>query len=55
MRVWSGITTITHCRPTHGTAGMSHRTLAITRHQEDIKVRFKLFAEVILRQQKKKN
>ena len=30
---WSGNTTITNCRPTHGTARKSHTT--ITRHQED--------------------
>ena len=32
-------TTITHCRPTHGTARKSHRTITITRHQEDKKVK----------------
>ena len=31
--VWSGNTTITKCRQTHGTARKSHTT--ITRHQED--------------------
>ena len=32
--VWSGNTTITHCRPTHGTVRKSHTTLTVTRHQE---------------------
>ena len=32
-RVWSGNTTNTNCRQTHGTARKSHTT--ITRHQED--------------------
>ena len=31
--VWSGNTTVTNCRQTHGTARKSHAT--ITRHQED--------------------
>ena len=34
-RVWSGNITITHSRPTHCTMRMSHRTLTVTRHQED--------------------
>ena len=34
--VWSGNTTITHCRPTHGPVRKRNRTLAATRHQEDI-------------------
>ena len=34
-RVWSGNTTITHCRLTQSTVGKRHRTLTITRHQED--------------------
>ena len=33
--VWSGNTTITQCRPSHGTMGKSHRSLIVTRHQED--------------------
>ena len=33
--VWSGNTTITHCRSTNGTVRKSHRTLTLTRHQED--------------------
>ena len=28
-------TTITHCRPTHGTVRKSQRTITVTRHQED--------------------
>ena len=28
--VWSGNTTITHCRPTHGTVRKRHRTLTVT-------------------------
>ena len=34
-RIWSGNTTITHYRPTHGTARKSNRALAVKRHQED--------------------
>ena len=33
--VWSGNTTITHCKPTHGTARKGNRALTVTRHQED--------------------
>ena len=32
---WSGNTTITHCRQTHGTVSKSHWTLTVTRHQEN--------------------
>ena len=34
-RVWSGNTTISHCRPAHSTVRKSHRSLAVTRHKED--------------------
>ena len=34
--VWSGNTTITHCRPTHGTMRKCHRTLTVTRHQPSL-------------------
>ena len=32
--VWSGDTKITYCRPAHGNARKSHRTLTGTRHKE---------------------
>ena len=32
-RVWSGNTTITYCRPTHGTTRKSHRTIAVIGRQ----------------------
>ena len=35
--VWSGNTTITHCRPTHGTERKSHRTFALIRHPKHYK------------------
>ena len=33
--IWLGNVTIAHCRPTHCTARKSHRSLTVTRHQED--------------------
>ena len=33
--VWSGNTTIIHCRPTEGTVRKSHRIITITSHEED--------------------
>ena len=36
IRQKSGNTTITYCRPTHGTMRKSPRTPTVTRHQEDI-------------------
>ena len=35
--VWYGNTTITHCRPTHGTVRKSHRTFTVTRYPQDNK------------------
>ena len=33
--VWLGNTTITQRRPIHGTTRKSHRTISVTRHQEN--------------------
>ena len=33
--VWSGNTTITHCRPTHGNVRKSHKTFIVTIHLWD--------------------
>ena len=35
--VWSGNTTITHCRPTHGTVRKSHKIFTVTRQSKDNK------------------
>ena len=35
--VWSGNTTITHCRPTHGTMSASHRTFIAARQPKENK------------------
>ena len=34
-RLWSGNTTITHCRPTHDTVRKSHKTFTVTIHPKD--------------------
>ena len=38
-REWSGNTTITNCRPIHGTVRMSHRTFTVTKHPKDNKIK----------------
>ena len=41
------ITTITHCRPTHGTVQMSHRSITVTRQQESNQTSlFKMIAKL---------